>query len=67
MVTLIGFIGIVIALYSIKLKFFSESKEELEHLKIQFRATQILSMDLQYELEKIIKKIILGTVNSIIE
>lgn len=56
MVTLIGFIGIVIALYSIKLKFFSESKEELEHLKIQFRAIQTLSMDLQYELEKIIKK-----------
>lgn len=43
--TLIGIIGLAITLYSIKLKFFSDPKEEIEHLIIQFRATKHFLQD----------------------
>lgn len=56
MEVLIGVISVLIALFAIKLQFFSEPKEELDHLEIQFRATQVLSIEVQDELEKFIRE-----------
>ncbi len=36
----IGIIGILLTLWTIKMQFFSKPNEELKHLTIQFMATQ---------------------------
>jgi len=53
---LIGIISALIAIFAIKLQFFSKPKEELNHLKVQFKATQQLSLEFQKKLENYIKE-----------
>lgn len=50
----ISIIGVLIAGWAIKLQFFSKPQEELDHLKLQFRTTQKLSLQVQKELEDMI-------------
>ena len=50
----IGIIGILLTLWTIKMQFFSKPNEELKHLTIQFMATQKLSLQVQDNLEKLI-------------
>lgn len=52
----IGILGVVIAILTFGLQFFSKPKEEFNHLKIQFKATQKLSLQVQSELEQYIIK-----------
>lgn len=52
----IGILGVIIAILTFGLQFFSKPKEELEHLRIQFKATQKLSLQVQNELEQYIIK-----------
>lgn len=47
-------IGVILSAYAVKLQFFSKPKEELQHLRIQFRATQRLSKQVQEDLEILI-------------
>ena len=53
---IIGILGVVIAILTFGLQFFSKPKEEFNHLKIQFKATQKLSLQVQSELEQYIIK-----------
>lgn len=53
---IIGILGVVIAILTFGLQFFSRPKEEFNHLKIQFKATQKLSLQVQSELEQYIIK-----------
>lgn len=50
----IGILALFVAVLTLKLQFFSKPKEELEHLQIQFRSTQKLSLQVQKELEQFI-------------
>lgn len=50
----IGISALLVAIFTLKLQFFSRPKEELEHLQIQFKATQRLSLQVQKELEQFI-------------
>ncbi|SHG83138.1 hypothetical protein [Flagellimonas flava] len=50
----IGILGLVIAILTFWYSFYRKPKEELNHLKVQFKATQKLSKDLQVELERYI-------------
>ena len=50
----IGIIGILLTLWTIKMQFFSKPNEDLKHLTIQFMATQKLSLQVQDNLEKLI-------------
>ena len=50
----ISIIGVLIAGWAIKLQFFSKPQEELDLLKLQFRTTQKLSLQVQKELEDLI-------------
>lgn len=50
----ISIIGVLIAGWAIKLQFFSKPQEELDLLKLQFRTTQELSLQVQKELEDLI-------------
>ena len=52
----IGIIGLVIAIITFWYSFYRKPKEELEHLKIQFKSTQKLSKELQGELENYITR-----------
>lgn len=52
----IGILGVVIAILTFGLQFFSKPKEELNHLKIQFKENQRLSLQVQSELEQYIIK-----------
>jgi hypothetical protein len=54
--TIIGIISALIAIFAIKLQFFSKPREEFEHLRVQFKATQRLSLEVQIELEELITK-----------
>ena len=49
----VGFLGLVIAIITLKLTFFSRPRKELENLKVQFKATQQLSIDIKNKLIKI--------------
>lgn len=51
---LIGIFGLIIAIVTFWYSFFRRPKEELQHLKIQFKATQSISTELQSEIEKYI-------------
>lgn len=51
---IIGFVCVLLTLWTIKMQFFSKPKEELEHLRIQFKATQDLSLQIQGDLERLI-------------
>lgn len=51
---IIGFVCVLLTLWTIKMQFFSKTKEELEHLRIQFKATQNLSLQIQGDLERLI-------------
>lgn len=51
---IIGFVCVLLTLWTIKMQFFSKPKEELEHLRIQFKATQNLSLQIQGDLERLI-------------
>lgn len=53
---LIGLLALIIAILTFKFSFFRKPKEELEHLKIQFRTTQNLSIKVQKELAIYITK-----------
>ena len=50
----ISIIGVLIAGWAIKLQFFSKPQEELDLLKLQFRTTQELSLQVQKEFEDLI-------------
>ena len=50
----IGIIGILLTLWTIKMQFFSKPKEELEHMILLFQSTQKLSLQVQDELETLI-------------
>jgi len=50
----IGILTLLVAIFTLKLQFFSKPKEELEYLQIQFKATQKLSLQVQNELEQFI-------------
>jgi hypothetical protein len=41
----IGILGLLIAWFTYQKTFLDKPKEEMEHLKIQFRATQTTSME----------------------
>lgn len=47
----IGILGLIIAIITFKYSFFSKPTEELNHLKVQFRATQRLSNEVQKEIK----------------
>ena len=51
---LITIIGLIIALLTFWYSFYRKPKEELDHLKVQFNATQQLSKEVQRELENYI-------------
>lgn len=51
----VGILGLIIASVSFYYGFFRKPKEELEHLKIQFKSTQNLSKKLQKELYYLIE------------
>lgn len=53
---IIGILGLIIAFVTLKLTFFSKPIEEFNHLKLQFKANQRLSLDVQNELENYIEK-----------
>lgn len=57
---LIGVFGLAIAVLTFWYTFLRKPKEELEHLKIQFKATQNLSKELQKELEKLMENFDIG-------
>ena len=50
----IGIIGILLTLWTIKIQFYSKPKEELEHMILTFKSTQKLSLQVQDELETLI-------------
>lgn len=52
---IIGILGLIIAWLTFKYTFFSKPKEELDHLKILFKSTQRLSLDVRQMIEKYIK------------
>lgn len=51
---IIALVSIGLTLWTIKMQFFLKPKEELEHLRIQFKATQNLSLQIQDDLERMI-------------
>ncbi|MCG6189265.1 hypothetical protein [Maribellus maritimus] len=53
---LIGLVALIVAILTFKFSFFRKPKDELEHLKIQFKATQNLSNKIQNELTIYISK-----------
>ncbi len=53
---IIGILGLIIAVLTFWYSFYKKPKEELLHLKAQFKATQKLSENLQVELENYIAK-----------
>lgn len=53
---IIGGIGLFIAIITFYYTFFKKPTEELNHLKLQFRANQKLSKELQFELERYMEK-----------
>ena len=54
MEVLIATLSLVVAILTLWYGYFRKPKEELQHLKAQFRATQSLSKELQTELEDFI-------------
>lgn len=52
--TFIAVVGVIIAIITLKLQFFSKPKEDILLFKTQFRATQSLSLQLQKELGELI-------------
>lgn len=54
---IITIIGVVLAIIPIIYQFYLKPKEKFSHLKIQFRATQRLSLQVQAELREFIEKI----------
>ena len=50
----IGISALLVAIFTLKLQFFSRPKEELEHLQIQFKATQELSLQVLNDLDIIV-------------
>ncbi len=53
---IIAIIGVVLAIIPIIYQFYLKPKEKFSHLKIQFRATQRLSLQVQAELREFIGK-----------
>lgn len=53
---IITIIGVVLAIIPIIYQFYLKPKEKFSHLKIQFRATQRLSLQVQAELREFIEK-----------
>ena len=53
---IITIIGVVIAIITFIYQFHLKPKEKLSHLKIQFKATQRLSLQVQEELREFIEK-----------
>lgn len=51
---LIAIVGVGIAYQTYKKQFHSKPTEELDHLKVQFRTTQKLSLEVQKELEELV-------------
>ena len=51
---IISLVGLFLTWWTIKMQFFSKPKEELEHLTVQFMATQKLSLQVQDNLERLI-------------
>jgi len=49
---IIGILGLLIAIITFYFSYFKEPKEEIDHLKVQFRATQSLSKEVQNKIEK---------------
>ena len=52
----IGIAGLIIALVTFKYSFFKKPVEELEHLKIQFKVNQKLSLKVQSDLSNYISQ-----------
>lgn len=50
----IGIIGVLLTLWTIKIQFYSTPKKELEHMILLFNSTQKLSLQVQDELETLI-------------
>ncbi len=50
----IGISALLVAIFTLKLQFFSRPKEELEHLQIQFKATQELSLHVLNDLDIVV-------------
>lgn len=57
---IIGIVSIGISLWIIKLQFYSKPKRELEHLKLQFRINQELSLNIKKNIEELIDMYGLG-------
>lgn len=53
---LIAILGLIVAIIALWYSHFRKPKEEFHHLKVQFRATQSMSKELQSELEDYINK-----------
>lgn len=52
---IVALASLLLSAFGIKKQFYSKPKEELEHLKVQFKATQRLSLEVQKGLEKFIR------------
>ena len=53
---LIAILGLIVAIITLWYSYFRKPKEEFHHLKVQFKATQGMSKELQSELEDYINK-----------
>ena len=53
---IIAILGVIVAVITFIYQFHLKPKEKLSHLKIQFKATQRLSLQVQEELRKFIEK-----------
>jgi hypothetical protein len=51
----VGILGLLIAWFTYQKTFLNKPKEEIEHLKIQFRATQTTSMKVRTDLTRLSK------------
>ena len=56
----IGLLGLLIAWFTYQKTFLDKPKEEIEHLSVQFRATQITSLKVRNELIKLSRDFNMG-------
>lgn len=59
----IGILSLLIAWFTYQKTFLDKPKEEIEHLKIQFRATQTTSMKLRNDLSRLSQEYGMGSSN----
>ena len=53
---IIGILGLIVAIIALKKDHYSRPKDEIEHLTIQFKATQMLLLQVEQDLEALVKR-----------